>query len=128
MLVVFGVAISDAIGVTNDALQSFFINVQQPLEAALGALLAFFLLFAGVRLLQRQRSGWGVLFLISALLVLLLRAPLPADLAQRLDPVRVAVEDVLVVAGMRGLLLGIALGTILLSIRILLGQERPYSE
>jgi hypothetical protein len=128
MLLVFALGITDGIGVTDDGLQTLFVNVQQPLEAALGGLLAFFLLFAGVRLLQRQQNGWGVLFLVSTLVVLVLRAPLPAGLARQLEPLRNVVENVLVMAGMRGLLLGIALGTILLAIRILTGQERPYSE
>ena len=35
-------------------------------------------------------------------------------------------ENVVALAGMRGLLIGIALGTITLSIRILAGWERPY--
>ena len=128
MVTVFVVAVTDALDVTNDALQALFVNVQQPLEAALGALLVFFLLFAGVRLLQRRRNLWGVLFLFTTLLVLVLRAPLPAGLATTLSPVRQAVDDVLAVAGVRGLLLGVALGTILLSVRILVGLERPYSK
>jgi hypothetical protein len=38
------------------------------------------------------------------------------------------INDLLVTAGLRGLLIGVALGTITLSLRILVGSERPYSE
>jgi hypothetical protein len=38
------------------------------------------------------------------------------------------VQNVVVTAGLRGLLIGVALGTLLLSLRLLMGVERPYNK
>ena len=127
MLTVFALAVTDGLGVTEDGVGFIFTYVQAPLEAALASLLAFFLLFAGVRLLQRQRNLWAILFLLTALLVMLSQSPLPEALNEFVAPINAFVESVLVLAGMRGLLLGVALGTIMLSLRLLAGIERPYS-
>lgn len=127
MLLVFGVAVTDALGVTEDGVSTVFAVVQAPLEAALASLLAFFLLFGGVRLWQRQRSGWSFLFLLAVLLLLVSQSPLPAAVEQAVAPARTFIYEVLVTPGVRGLLLGVALGAITLSLRLLAGLERPYS-
>ena len=128
MLAVFALAVTDGLGITSNGLENAFVLVQQPLEAALAALLAFFLLFAGVRLLQRQRSIWGGLFLLSALLMLLTRLPLPGIAGLWFERVRAFIANIVVIAGMRGLLIGVALGVILVSLRLLSGLERPYNK
>lgn len=127
MLAVFALAVTDALGVTENGVSVVFFQVQAPLEAALASLLAFFLLFAGVRLLQQQRNLWSILFLVAALFFLVSQSAWPAALTDVLSPVRRVVDVVLVTAGMRGLLLGVALGAITLSVRLLAGLERPYS-
>lgn len=127
MLTVFGLALTDVVGVTTGGVDLVFLYVQAPLEAALASLLAFFLLFAGVRLLKHQRNIWSALFLLTAILVLFIQSPLPASLREVVEPVETVINRVLVVAGVRGLLLGVALGTITLSLRLLAGIERPYS-
>ncbi len=127
MLAVFALAVTDALGITSAGVEQLFMLVQAPLEAALASLLAFFLLFAGIRLWQRQRSGWSVLFLLTVLVLLLIQSPLPAALAALVEPVRTFIYAVVVTAGVRGFLLGVALATIVLSIRLLAGLERPYS-
>ena len=57
-LIVFILALTDFLGLTEDGVKASFTLVQAPLEAAVAVLLAFFLLFSGYRLLRRQRSGW----------------------------------------------------------------------
>lgn len=127
MVLVFGLAITDALGLTEDGVSMVFNVVQAPLEAALASLLAFFLLFGGIRLWQRQRSGWSFLFLLTVLFLLVSQSPLPVAVEELVGPVRAFVVDVLVTPGVRGLLLGVALGTITFSLRLLAGLERPYS-
>jgi hypothetical protein len=127
MVLIFGLAVTDALGVTTNGVSAVFSTVQLPLEAALASLLAFFLLFGGIRLWQRQRTGWSFLFLITVLLLLVGQSPLPAAAEQLIGPIRTFVYDVLVTPGIRGLLLGVALGTVTLSLRLLAGLERPYS-
>lgn len=124
---VFALAITDAGGQTQGGVDAVFSTVQAPLEAALASLLAFFLLFAGVRMMRVRRNAVAAVFMASTLFFLLTRAPLPQALSSTLLPIREWLDAILVVSGTRGLMLGIALGVIVLSIRLLIGLERPYS-
>lgn len=102
-------------------------TVQVSLESAFAALLLFALVYGAARLL-RQRVTWsGVLFTAVLLLVLVAALPLPA-LRDRLRGVTDWLYAVPVEAGARGLLLGIALATVVAGIRVLTGQERSYRE
>lgn len=123
----FTLYLTDRLSLTDGALQAAFNQVQAPLEAAVASSLAFFLLFAGIRLLRRRRSIGSILFLLTALLFLVAQGPLPAPIADLTYAARDAVQNTVVTAGMRGLLLGIALGIITLSLRLLAGVERPYN-
>lgn len=109
-------------------LGAIFQNVLRPLEAALASLLAFFLLFAGSRLLRRQANGWSALFIGAAVLFLIASAPLPAGLGNLFAWVQDYIAPIFVNAGVRAILIGVALGTITLAIRLLVGLERPYSK
>jgi hypothetical protein len=133
MLAVFILAVTDNIDLTDNGVQTTFNWVLAPLEAALASLLAFFLLFAGFQMLKRQRTIWSILFILTAILILVSNALvvstlLPQNINQIIRQVQHVIQNIIVLAGMRGLLLGIALGAILLSIRILLGLERPYNK
>ncbi|MCA9918229.1 MAG: hypothetical protein KC445_09765 [Anaerolineales bacterium] len=132
MLAVFGAAVFDGLS-GSDNVSLLFNWVQAPLEAALASLLAVFLLLAGVQLLKRQRTRWAFLFGLTAVVMLLSQALLasrllPTTLRQPLNQVVEFVQTVMVTSGMRGLLIGVALGTLLLSLRLLLGVERPYNK
>jgi hypothetical protein len=132
MLVVFGTAVFDALS-GNDNVTLLFNWVQAPLEAALASLLAIFLLLAGVQLFKRQRTRWAFLFGLTAILMLLGQALLasrllPTTLRQPVNQAYEFVQTIMVTSGMRGLLIGIALGTLLLSLRLLMGVERPYNK
>jgi hypothetical protein len=111
-----------------NGLNTIFQYVLQPLEAALGSLLAFFLLFAGFRLLQRQQSGWSVLFIGAVILFLMAAAPMPAAFSGLFSWVQDYIAPLFVHAGVRAILIGVALGTITLALRLLVGIERPYSK
>lgn len=133
MLGVFLIAILDQRDASTELLDAYFTWVQAPLEAALASLLAFFLLFAGFQLLKRQRTIWSLLFMITAVLVLaadlfLITNWLPPQLNELFVQVQDVIRNIIVVAGMRGLLLGVALGTITLAVRLLIGLERPYNK
>ena len=105
-----------------------FTYVQAPLEAALGALLAFFLFFAALRLLHRKHNRWTVLFVATVILILLGITPMPAFLSEIFASVNYFISLVFVSAGMRGILIGVALGTITVTLRLLLGSEQPYNK
>jgi hypothetical protein len=96
-----------------------------PLQSSLGALLAIFLGAAAVRMAQRRRTWGTVWFLLSAMVVLLTQIPVSAD--SILLPIR-QFFDALAMGGLRGLLLGVALGTLAVALRVLLAIDRPQSE
>lgn len=102
-----------------------FQNIQAPIQASLSALLVFFVITAAYRLL-RVRNGESAVMLIVTLLVL--AGQVTVGLVPVLPAIREWILDVPAMAGVRGILLGVALGTLLTSIRLALGAERPYSD
>jgi hypothetical protein len=105
---------------------ALFEAVQVSLESALAGLLFFFLVYAAYRMLRERVTFNGCLFLVALLIVLLGAIPLGG-----LDAF-VGLRDWLlefpVTAGARGILIGVALGTITVGLRVLIGQERAYRE
>ena len=100
--------------------------VQVSIESSLAALVLFALVYGAYRLM-RQRVTWHAVVFTAALLIMLLGA-LPLAEAGLLTEVRAWLLAVPVSAGARGILLGIALATIVAGIRVLVGQERSYRE
>lgn len=127
-LAIFVLALTDYLSLTTDGVTTAFSLVQAPLEAAVGALLAFFLLFAGFRLLRDQRNAWSLLFIASAVVVMLAKTRLPPILVDVFGWLNDVISTVIVVAGMRGILIGVALGAVAVTLRILTGTERPYDK
>lgn len=128
MLGVLALAVTDSLGLTENGVGTVFDNVQVPLEMAMASLLAFFLLFAAFRLLRRQRSRWSVLFIVTVIVLFIGRTPLPFITDGLFSQVEQFISGVFVNAGMRGILIGVALGTIAVGLRILMGSERPYDK
>lgn len=112
-------------GPSQPAARWIFDSIQAPIQASLSALLAFFTITAAYRLL-RLRNAESAVMLITALLVLAGQATV--GLAPILPDLKDWILAVPAMAGVRGILLGVALGTLLTSIRLLLGVERPYSD
>jgi hypothetical protein len=104
-----------------------FNTFQVPVEISLLAVLAIVLVYAGARLINRRPKWYTVLFIVTALIVLLGSAPLfVLGEFTPLSALRTWLSQVPAMAGARGLLLGVALGTIATGLRILMGLERPY--
>lgn len=131
MLITFGLAVTDNMGMTDGGLDFIFKWVQAPLEAALASLLAFFLLFTGVRLLKERRTIWSILFLATAVTLLLLAALsalLPPSIQSALTSIEGLIQGLFVLSAVRGVLIGVAIGVVMLSLRVLIGVERPYNK
>lgn len=104
-----------------------FNSIQVPVEISLLAVLAFVLVYAAARLLTRRPKWYTILFLVTVLLVLLGSVPLFfVGEVGLLSTVSGWLAQVPAVAGARGLLLGVALGTVATGLRILIGIDRPY--
>jgi hypothetical protein len=96
-----------------------------PLEATLFSLLAFFVIAAAYRAFRVKSFETG-LFVVFGILVLLGQVPVGAMLWDQLPVIKDWVLDVPALAGARGILLGVALGTAATGLRVLLGLDRPY--
>ncbi len=106
----------------------WFRYVLSPLQATVAGLVAFVLVVALFRLVRHRREAGVLIFLIAALIVLLGTLPVPALLGDRVVALRTWWMSVPAMAGMRGLLIGVGLGTLLIGLRVLIGADRPYSD
>lgn len=98
-----------------------------PVESSLMALLAVSLLYGAMRLLRRRAELMSVVFLATAVILLVASATLPFGDAIGLQSfIRPWLQHVLSLGGARGMLIGIALGALVTGLRVLLGAERPY--
>jgi hypothetical protein len=109
----------------------FILNyIQIPVETSLVAILAVTLISASAKLVRRKTDTFSLVFIGTALVILLTTSPLVIDLfpsiGDSFQAMRVWLASVPAAAGARGILLGIALGTIATGIRILMGTDRPY--
>lgn len=98
-----------------------------PSEAALMGVLTISLLYAAIRLLRRRADMMGIIFLITAALLMLGSATLPFGNIPLIGTLlRPWVTQILALGGARGILIGVALGTLTTGLRVLFGADRPY--
>lgn len=120
LLITLGVGVAQPSGA---ALAWILDYAYLPLQSTMTALLAFFIVTAAYRTFRLRNLDAGIL-LATSLVLLLAQLPLGAPY---LWPLRDWLLSVPVTAGVRGLLLGVALGTMATSLRVLLAIDRPYA-
>jgi hypothetical protein len=103
-----------------------FTNIQLPIETSLLAVTTISLIYAAAGILRKRMDLFSISFFFVVLLVLLGSFSIPPATTPFLQIIREWILKVPALGGARGLLLGIALGTITTGIRILLGTDRPY--
>jgi len=100
-----------------------------PGGVSLLGLLAVVLTYRGLWMVFQRGGGWGWLFFLTVAVVLTvdtfqaIQGPLPWA-----SEVSGWLEGVVVRAGVRGLLLGMALGFVATGLRVLSGADRPFEE
>jgi hypothetical protein len=107
-----------------------FKYVQLPLESSLMAVLAIVLVLAGIRLLSRRRNLLSLVFVVTAILILLGTGPWPGSspkaTPEGIAQLRAWLAQVWAAAGARGILLGVAIGAVVTGLRVLMAADRPY--
>jgi hypothetical protein len=98
--------------------------VYVPLSATMFSLLAFYIASAAYRVL-RLRSAEAMVMLVVGLVVLLGQIPMGSDWPILRD-LREWVLSVPALAGIRGIIIGAALGAITTGLRVLMGLERRF--
>lgn len=138
-IVFFGMLVMVAVGVPFGQLNPVFVwlydNVQVPMDATMFSLLAFFIASAAFRAF-RARAFEATLLLITAMFVMMGNIPVGDLIWNELMSwtgwtdgaswLRQEILDVPNTAARRGIILGVSLGVISQSIRIILGIERSY--
>ncbi|MGB3093207.1 MAG: hypothetical protein WBC42_08355, partial [Candidatus Zixiibacteriota bacterium] len=102
-----------------------FNNVQAPMQSTMFALLAFFVASAAYRGFRARSWEAGVLLLV-AIVVMLGRVPLGNLISHWIPDAANWILRTPSMAAKRGIYIGIGLGTISTSLRIILGIERTY--
>jgi hypothetical protein len=98
-----------------------------PAESSLMSLLAVSLIVGAARLIGRRPSVMSILFLLTAVLMLLASATLPfGELSALTSWAKPWFQHVLAMGGARGILVGMAIGTLVTGLRVLIGAHRPY--
>ena len=90
------------------------------------ALLAIVLAYAAARLFYRRLNIFTLIFIVTALLVILGSITFPLIDLAFLRYLRTWISQVLATGGARGILLGIGLGIVATGLRVLMGADRPY--
>jgi hypothetical protein len=119
----FFVVVLGSAGPSTPQFRAVFNMVQYPIQTAIASLLIFFVASAAFRAL-RIRSIESALFVVVIIIVLLGQISLADELTAAKD----WIMTVPGLAGARGLLLGIAIGTAVTGLRVLMGIDRPYSQ
>jgi len=102
-----------------------FDNVQVPMQSTVFALLAFFVASASYRGF-RARSVPAAILLASALLTLLSRSDVGGFLSQHLPDIADWVRNYPSMSARRAILIGIGLGSLTTSLRVIIGIERTW--
>ena len=118
-----------AMGPSHPDMRLLINAVVVPVEASLMALLAVSLIYASARLLRRRANLMSVVFLLTAVVMLIASATLPFGEAGVLNGfLRPWFQHVLALGGARGILIGMGLGALVTGLRVLLAADRPYGE
>lgn len=103
-----------------------FTYIQLPIETSLIAIMTISLTYAAAHLLRRKRDFLSISFFLVVLLIFMGTLSIPTLDIPIFEDIRSWIVHVPALGGARGLLLGIALGTIATGLRIIAGSDRPY--
>jgi hypothetical protein len=104
-----------------------FNYVQVPIETSLMAVLAVSLTLSAARLVRNRTDLMTIVFLVTLFILLVGSGPLfGLELPYLTRVLAPYINNSLAVGAMRGLLIGVALGTVTTGLRVLIGADRPY--
>lgn len=114
--------------------QTIFVSLMSPLNSTMYALLAFFIASASYRAF-RARNREATILLVAAFIILLGRTPIGYFLTAwipdswsilRIPDLSVWIMSFPNLAGQRAIMVGVSLGVVSMSLRLILGIERTY--
>ena len=120
---VMGLILSPA----DQGFQHVVTSIQIPIETSLLALLTVILLFSSLFIIKNKKGYFVIVFFVSILVFLIVQLVTtnPGTHSQALNNIIQFISKI-PMAGARGILLGIAIGSLATGLRVLLGTDRPY--
>lgn len=119
----------DHVPVWNDVLKNkcyyIFTNMIKPMQSTMFALLAFFVASAAYRAF-RVKNFEATVLLVAAFLVMLGRVPIGSAIWSGFPVISSWIMENINMPGSRAITFGTAIGTIAMSLKIMLGIERGY--
>lgn len=109
--------------------RNWVLNIQIPIETSLLAIVAVTLLYGSLRMIRTR--GWTLMsisFLASALVSLVLNLRYLQTEVGTQGTEWIEFIRQLPLAGLRGILIGMALGGLIVGLRVLLAMDRPYED
>ncbi len=119
------VVIGVPFGPQHPVFEWLFNNIQVPMDATMFSLLAFFIASAAYRAF-RARTFEATLLLVTAIIVMIGNVPIGDLIWSETSSVKQWILNNPNLSARRGIILGVSLGVISQSIRIILGIERSY--
>ncbi len=109
--------------ITSDQYNWIYSTIIQPISSTMYGMNAFFIASASYRAF-RARNWEAALLLVAAIFIMLKNAPIGGVISPTLPAIGKVFWDLAGATGMRGILIGIGIGTLALSLRIILAQEK----
>ncbi len=134
-LMIFALAVTFLVTLAEDFIKAypaylpdadwFLTYIQVPVESALMGVMAVTLVYASARLVTQRPNIFSVIFVLTVLFTLVASTQMGVD-SRFGQSVNTFLSQGLAAGGARGILIGVALGTITTGLRILMGFDRPY--
>jgi hypothetical protein len=99
--------------------------IQVPVESALMGVMAVTLVYAAARIVTQRPNIFSVIFVLTLLITMIASTQFGMDSSLG-QSVQTFISHGLASGGARGIIIGVALGTIATGLRILMGFDRPY--
>ena len=106
--------------------QWIFDHIQLPVQTSLMAVVCISLTYTASRLISKKMTVFSVIFISTFFILLLGAIPQLSTRLPILAEIRAWIIQVPAVGGARGILLGVALGSVATGIKVLMGIDRPY--
>ena len=109
--------------ITSSEYRWIYTSIIQPISSTLYGMNAFFLAAASYRAFK-ARSWEAAILLVAAVFLMLKNAPIGTVISPILPAIGQQIWDLAGATGMRGILIGIGVGTLALGLRVIIGQEK----
>lgn len=126
VMLVTMIGVGIILGQSHTLYQWLFRNIKVPLDATMYSILGFYIASSAYRAL-RVRGVDSTIFIGAAIVIMLTNAPIGEAIWKGFPIMGKWIMEVPVMAGMRSIILGVAVGSLVYALRVLVGIETRYA-